>query len=81
MLAHPGVDLKSQLSRQRSFGMKTIRSSNLPFKSAPHGSWATSPVNRRYDRAAIKLAERTGMTLPVAQVFADLNGLGNRRGR
>jgi hypothetical protein len=59
--------------------MKTIRSSNLPFNTTPLGSWAMSHVNRRYDRAVIKLAERTGMSLPVAQVFAEHNGLGRRR--
>ena len=59
--------------------MRNIRSSSLPFNTTPLGSWGTSRVSRRYDRAAIKLAERTGMALPVAQVFADLNGLGRRK--
>jgi hypothetical protein len=45
----------------------------------PLGDWAEQQHRKRYDRAAIKLAERTGMSLPIAQVFADLNGLGRRR--
>ncbi|WP_373085707.1 hypothetical protein [Sneathiella sp.] len=58
---------------------KNIRRSDLPFNSTPLGSWALLHDSKRYDRAAIKLAQRTGLTLPVAQVFADLNSLGRRR--
>ena len=58
--------------------MKTIRSSNLPFNTTPLGSWGSAHDFRRYDRAAVKLAQRAGLTLPVAQTVADLNGLGNR---
>jgi hypothetical protein len=59
--------------------MRTIRRSILPFNHTPLGGWAEQQHRKRYDRAAIKLAERTGMSLPIAQVFADLNGLGRRR--
>jgi hypothetical protein len=34
---------------------------------------------KRYDRAALKLAQRTGTPLPVAQTIAELNGLGMGR--
>jgi hypothetical protein len=58
-----------------------IRQSDLPFNCTPLGSWAALHNRKRYDRAAKKLAIRTGMPLPIAQVFAALNGLGDRRGR
>jgi len=61
--------------------MRNIRSSNLPFNSTPLGDWASRQYRKHFDRAALKLAKRTGMTLPVAQTVADLNGLGSRRRR
>lgn len=76
---HPGQDLNIQSVQQRSIGMKKIRGSSRSFNSTPLGSWGVASDQKRYDRAAIKLAERAGMSLPIAQVFADLNGLGRRR--
>ena len=79
MLEHyPGPSLNSQLACKGNSDMRNIRSSHLPFNMTPLGSWATAYELRRYDRAAVKLAHRTGLTLPVAQAVADLNGLGNR---
>ncbi len=57
---------------------KNIRRSDLPFNLTPLGSWGLLHDSKRYDRAAKKLAKRTGMSLPVAQVVADHHGLGNR---
>lgn len=59
--------------------MKNLRPSNLPFNTTALGSWTTSTDRHRYDRAAIKLAGKTGLSLPIAQVIADQNGLGIRR--
>jgi hypothetical protein len=42
----------------------------------PLGDWASRQHRKRYDRAVLKLAERSGTTLPSAQTVADLNGLG-----
>jgi len=58
---------------------KNIRRSDLPFNCTPLGSWAASHNRRRYDRAAIKLAERTGLPLSLAATYAGLNGLGRRK--
>ena len=60
---------------------KNIRLSDLPFNLTPLGSWALLRDSKRYDRAAKKLAKRTGLSLPVAQVVADLSGFGSREGR
>ena len=58
--------------------MNKIRGSSRSFNSTPLGSWGVANDQKRYDRAAIKLAERAGMSLPVAQVYATLNCLGRR---
>ena len=58
--------------------MNKIPSTDLPFNTTPLGEWDALHQRKRYDRAAIKLAQRTGVTLPVAQIYADLNGLGRR---
>lgn len=58
--------------------MRNIRVSSLPFNTTPLGSWATAHQLRRYDGAAMKFAQRAGLTLPVAQTLADINGLGSR---
>ena len=58
---------------------QNIRQSDLPFNCTPLGSWAASQDRRRYNRAAINLAERTGLPLSLAATYADLNGLGRRK--
>ncbi len=58
--------------------MKNVRRSNRSFNSTPLGDWGDREYRKRFNRAAIKLAERTGMSLPVAQTIADLNGFGSR---
>jgi len=76
---HPGQNLNTQSCKLWSFGMrKNIRRSDFPFNLTPLGSWALLHDNKRYDRAAQKLAKRTGLSLPVAQVVADHHGLGSR---
>ncbi len=58
--------------------MRFIRPSSLPFNTTPLGSWASIQAFKRHDRAVVKLAKRAGISLPVAQTIADLNGLGDR---
>ncbi len=58
--------------------MTKVRRSDRPFNSTPLGDWGDREYRKRFNRAAIKLAQRTGVSLPIAQVFADLHGLGRR---
>lgn len=58
--------------------MCKVRQRNLPFNTTPLGSWSQARDRKRYDRAAFKLAAVAGLTLPVAQAVAELNGLGGR---
>ena len=59
--------------------MVKLHHSYQSFNTTPLGSWALQQKSRRYEPAAIKLARRTGTTLPVAQTIAELNGLGMGR--
>lgn len=59
--------------------MTNLRAFELCFNTTPLGSRSTSTAHRRFDRAAIKLARKTGLSLPLAQVITDQNGLGIRR--
>ena len=58
--------------------MKVIRPSSLPFNTAPLRSWAWEHERKRFDRVAIGLAGREGMTVPVAQTYTGLHGLGGQ---